>query len=180
MQQVFTLSADIVAGLLKANFPARISFHVSSKIDSRIILDTGGAESLLGKGDMLFLKTGSASLVRIQGALISDEEREKITDFLKSQGKPEYNEEITHVEEQEELFGPDGEKDELYYTALRIIAETRQASISMLQRRLKIGYNRAARIVEIMEKEGIIGPQESAGKPREVYIDPSQIKEFNN
>jgi len=173
-------SVDIVAGLLKANFPTRISFHVSSKIDSRIILDTGGAESLLGKGDMLFLKPGASTLIRIQGALISDEEREKITEYLKSQGTPEYNEHITHIEESEEAGEFDEDRDELYYTALKLIAETKHASISMLQRRLKIGYNRAANIVEIMEREGAIGPQESAGRPREVYIDINQVKENNS
>lgn len=170
-------SADVVAGLIKANFPARISFLVFSKIDSRIILDAGGAERLLGKGDMLFLEPGTSNLVRLQGALISDEEREGITDFVKSQGQPHYNEEITFVEEQEGDSDLDDEKDELYQQALRTIAETGQASISMLQRKLKIGYNRAARIVEIMEKEGVVGPQEVAGKPREVYIDPSQVEE---
>lgn len=170
-------SADIVAGLIKANFPARISFLVSSKIDSRIILDTGGAERLLGKGDMLFLEPGTSKLLRIQGALISDEEREGITEFVKSQGSPQYNAEITHIEEKEAGSDLDEDKDELYYQALRTIAETRQASISMIQRKLKIGYNRAARIVEVMEKEGVVGPQEVAGKPREVYIDLSQIEE---
>lgn len=170
-------SADIVAGLIKANFPARISFLVLSKIDSRIILDTGGAERLLGKGDMLFLEPGTSKLLRIQGALISDEEREGITEYVKSQGKPVYNEEITYIEETDGNDDLESEKDELYYEALRTIAETRQASISMLQRKLKIGYNRAARIVEIMEKEGVVGPQEVAGKPREVYIDLSQISE---
>lgn len=170
-------SADIVAGLIKANFPARISFLVSSKIDSRIILDTGGAERLLGKGDMLFLEPGTSKLLRVQGALISDEEREGITEYVKSQGQPVYNEQITYIEEAEGGEDLDDEKDELYYEALRTIAETRQASISMLQRKLKIGYNRAARIVEIMEKEGVVGPQEVAGKPREVYIDLSQISE---
>ncbi len=170
-------SVDIVAGLIKANFPARISFLVSSRVDSRIILDTTGAEQLLGKGDMLFLQPGTSKLLRIQGALISDEERESITEFLKSQAKPEYNQEITKIEESDAQPEIEDEKDELYVEALRIIAETRQASISMLQRRLKIGYNRAARIVEIMEKEGVIGPQESAGKPREVFIDIDQVKE---
>ncbi len=170
-------SADIVAGLIKANFPARISFLVFSKIDSRIILDAAGAERLLGKGDMLFLEPGTSRLMRLQGALISDEEREGITDFVKSQGKPRYNDEITFVEEQDGSEDLDDEKDELYQLALRTIAETGQASISMLQRKLKIGYNRAARIVEIMEKEGVVGPQEVAGKPREVYIDPSQVEE---
>ncbi len=170
-------SADIVAGLIKANFPARISFLVSSKVDSRIILDAGGAERLLGKGDMLFLKPGTSILLRVQGALISDEEREAITKHLKEQGPPIYNEEITLVEDTESSAELDDEKDELYYDALRTIAETRQASISMLQRRLKIGYNRAARIVEIMEREGVVGPQEVAGKPREVFIDLNQIEE---
>lgn len=170
-------SADVVAGLIKANFPARISFLVFSKIDSRIILDAGGAERLLGKGDMLFLEPGTSNLVRLQGALISDEEREGITDFVKSQGQPHYNEEITFVVDTEESEDDDDEKDELYFKALRTVAESGQASISMLQRKLKIGYNRAARIVELMEKEGIVGPQEVAGKPREVYIDPSQVEE---
>lgn len=170
-------SVDVVAGILKANFPARISFLVSSKVDSRVILDTGGAECLLGKGDMLFLQPGTSSLVRLQGALISDKERELITDYLREQGKPQYIEEITFINDTDDDVSLDDEKDELYDTALRIIAETKQASISMLQRRLKIGYNRSARIVEIMEKEGVIGPQESAGKPREVYIDLNQIKE---
>jgi len=171
-------SADIVAGLIKANFPARISFLVSSKIDSRIILDTGGAERLLGKGDMLFLEPGTSKLLRLQGALISDEEREGITEFLKSQGSPVYNEQITYIEEKDSSSSDlDDDKDELYYEALRTIAETGQASISMLQRKLKIGYNRAARIVEIMEKEGVVGPQEVAGKPREVFVDLSQINE---
>jgi S-DNA-T family DNA segregation ATPase FtsK/SpoIIIE len=150
---------------------------VSSRVDSRIILDSTGAEQLLGKGDMLFLQPGTSKLLRIQGALISDEERESITEFLKSQAKPEYNQEITKIEESETQPEMEDEKDELYLEALRIIAETRQASISMLQRKLKIGYNRAARIVEIMEKEGVIGPQESAGKPREVFIDIDQVKE---
>jgi S-DNA-T family DNA segregation ATPase FtsK/SpoIIIE len=170
-------SADIVAGLIKANFPARISFLVFSKIDSRIILDAGGAERLLGKGDMLFLEPGTSKLLRLQGALISDEEREGITEFVKSQGQPSYNEEITYVAETEGADDLDDEKDELYFQALRTIAESGQASISMLQRKLKIGYNRAARIVEIMEKEGVVGPQEVAGKPREVFIDPSQVEE---
>ncbi len=170
-------SADIVAGLIKANFPARISFLVFSKIDSRIILDSGGAERLLGKGDMLFLEPGTSKLLRLQGALISDEEREGITEFVKSQGQPHYNEEITYVEEKEDSDELDDEKDELYFKALRTIAESGQASISMLQRKLRIGYNRAARIVELMEKEGIVGPQEVAGKPREVFIDPSQVEE---
>src|SRR4030065_652533 len=168
-------SVDVVAGLIKANFPARISFLVSSRVDSRIILDNTGAEQLLGKGDMLLLQPGTSKLIRIQGALISDGERERITEHLKSQGLPEYNQEITRIEETETPQDLESEKDELYYEALRIVAKSRQASISMLQRKLKIGYNRSARIVEIMEKEGIVGPQEIAGKPREVFIDLAKV-----
>ena len=165
-------SADVVAGLVKANFPSRISFRVSSKVDSRIILDMGGAESLLGKGDMLVLGSGGSGLLRLQGAFISDDERKRVTDFLRDQGNPVYIREITQNEDDAGEGGVDEEeKDELYETALGIIAETGQASISMIQRRLKIGYNRAARIVEIMEKEGVVGPQGAAGKPREVYVD---------
>jgi len=126
---------------------------------------------------MLFLEPGTSKLLRLQGALISDEEREAITEFVKSQGQPDYNEEITYVAEKEGTDELDDEKDELYFQALRTIAESGQASISMLQRKLKIGYNRAARIVELMEKEGVVGPQEVAGKPREVFIDPSQVEE---
>lgn len=173
-------SADVVAGLIKANFPARVSFLVSSRIDSRIILDTQGAEQLLGKGDMLFLEPGTSNLIRVQGAFISEIESDRIAEFLKSQATPEYNQEITKLQETGEGEGLDDEKDELYLEALRIISTTGQASISMLQRRLKIGYNRAARIVEIMEKEGFIGQQESAGKPREVYIDSNLLKEISS
>ncbi len=169
-------SADIVAGLLKANFPSKISFHVSSNTDSRIILGKGGAESLLGKGDMLYLKPGVGSLIRIQGALISDRERERITEHLKVQGQPEYNKSITHIEDPEDDQDLDEEKDELYNDALRVVVETKQASASMLQRRLRIGYNRAANIIEMMERKGIVGPQESAGKPREVYMDADQTE----
>lgn len=162
-------SADVVAGLIKANFPARISFAVSSKTDSRIILDSSGAEKLLGKGDMLLLQPPN-NLIRIQGSMISDKERENIADFLKKQGAPEYNNEITKTDDENSQGDFLYEKDELYEQALDIVKQTKQASISMIQRRLKIGYNRAANIIEMMEREGIVGEQESAGKPRKVYL----------
>ncbi|MCY3973442.1 MAG: DNA translocase FtsK 4TM domain-containing protein [Candidatus Dadabacteria bacterium] len=169
-------SADVVSGLLKANIPARISFLVSSKVDSRIILDAQGAESLLGKGDMLYLKPGTGALERIQGALITDEERERIVDFLKSQGEPAFDSAVADaINKPEGEQGDSGteERDEMYEQALEIVTEAGQVSISMLQRRLKIGYNRAATIVEQMEREGIVGEPQGAGKPREV-ISPGE------
>ncbi len=164
-------SADVVSGLLKANIPARISFLVSSKVDSRVVLDAHGAESLLGKGDMLFLKPGTNSLERIQGALITDGEREKIVDFLKSQSAPVFDEKVTEAINKSEQPQNGEEKegdDDMYEQALNIVRDAGQVSISMLQRRLKIGYNRAATIVEQMEKEGIVGEHKGAGKAREV------------
>lgn len=163
-------SVDVITGLIKANFPARMSFQVSSKIDSRTILDRQGAENLLGQGDMLYIPPGTSKLTRVHGAYIGDEEIEKITKFLKAQARPQYCMEILAAEGDGTPEEPI-EYDEFYDQAVAIVAETRQASISYLQRRLKIGYNRAARIVEIMEKEGIVGPQHGPG-PREVLIDP--------
>ena len=164
-------SADVVAGLIKANFPARISFAVSSKIDSRIILDASGAEELLGKGDMLLLQPPN-NLIRIQGSIISDKERNNISSYLKEQAPPDYNSDITKAydEEEEAQSSINYEKDALYDEALDIVKQTKLASISMIQRRLKIGYNRVANIIEMMEREGIIGEQESAGKPRKVFL----------
>ena len=164
-------SADVVAGLIKANFPARISFAVSSKIDSRIILDASGAEELLAKGAMLLLQPPN-NLIRIQGSIISDKERNNISSYLKEQAPPDYNSDITKAydEEEEAQSSINYEKDALYDEALDIVKQTKLASISMIQRRLKIGYNRAANIIEMMEREGIIGEQESAGKPRKVFL----------
>ena len=164
-------SADVVAGLIKANFPARISVAVSSKIDSRIILDASGAEELLGKGDMLLLQPPN-NLIRIQGSIISDKERNNISSYLKEQAPPDYNSDITKAydEEEEAQSSINYEKDALYDEALDIVKQTKLASISMIQRRLKIGYNRAANIIEMMEREGIIGEQESAGKHRKVFL----------
>jgi S-DNA-T family DNA segregation ATPase FtsK/SpoIIIE len=163
-------SVDVITGLIKANFPARISFQVSSKIDSRTILDCNGAESLLGAGDMLFLPPGTAKLRRSHGAFVSDTEVQRVVEFLKKQGKPVYEKSILEMKPAGEGGGEDEELDERYDDAVALVAETRQASISMIQRRLRIGYNRAARIIEKMEQEGIVGPSDGSSKPREVFI----------
>jgi S-DNA-T family DNA segregation ATPase FtsK/SpoIIIE len=159
-------SVDVITGVIKANFPSRISFQVSSKIDSRIVLDTYGAEKLLGKGDMLFMSPGRRT-IRVHGAYVSEDEIRRVVEFAKAQGRPDY----TTFEEP--LSGPEREiemeeRDELYQQAKDLVISTGQASISYIQRRLKIGYNRAARIMEMLEEEGVVGPQTEAGKPREV------------
>jgi S-DNA-T family DNA segregation ATPase FtsK/SpoIIIE len=160
---------DVLTGIIKANFPTRISFQVSSRVDSRTILDTIGAEHLLGEGDMLFLPPGVGRLSRIHGAYISEEEVKRVTDFLKEQAKPEYDSEIMEkVSQDEEEPVGDFEKDEKYEQAVEVVMQTRQASISMLQRKLRVGYNRAARMIEVMEYEGLVGPSDGV-KPREVY-----------
>jgi S-DNA-T family DNA segregation ATPase FtsK/SpoIIIE len=165
-------SVDVITGLIKANFPTRISFQVASKIDSRTILDRQGAENLLGQGDMLFLPPGTSKLERCHGAYVGEDEIARITTHIKAQAKPQYCMEILVDEDGEaSVAEEDKEYDEFYDQAVAIVAETRQASISYLQRRLKIGYNRAARIVECMEREGVVGAQNGPG-PREVFIDP--------
>jgi len=161
-------SVDVLTGTIKVNFPARISFQVSSKVDSRTILDTIGAERLLGRGDMLFLPPGTSMLVRVHGTYLSEEEIKRITDFLKKQGTPEYNQSILETREESVVEG-DEEYDERYDDAVALVTQTRMASISMIQRRLRIGYNRAARIIERMEKEGVVGPSDGV-KPREVLV----------
>jgi len=162
-------SVDVLTGTIKANFPTRLSFQVSSKIDSRTIIDTNGAENLLGNGDMLFMPPGTGKLQRIHGAYISENELLRITEFLKTQKPPEYLEEITKVSETEGTSSEKTEYDEKYDEAVALVTQTRQASISMVQRHLRIGYNRAARIIETMEKEGLVGPSDGA-KPREVLV----------
>ena len=158
-------SVDVITGTIKANFPTRISFQVSSKIDSRTILGEQGAEQLLGRGDMLFMSSANR-IVRIHGTYVSESEIEKVNSFLRSQGKPDYIDEITIVKENEKQENSDGEseKDELYLKALEIIKTEKKASTSFLQRKLQIGYNRAARIMEMMEKEGIVGQANHVGK----------------
>ncbi|MCM8797722.1 MAG: DNA translocase FtsK [Candidatus Omnitrophica bacterium] len=161
-------SVDVITGVIKANLPARISFKVASKVDSRTVLDANGAEKLLGKGDMLFMRPGESELIRIQGTLVSDKEIERVTSFVKSQGEPVFNEEI--LKEQQKTTVDNGEKDDLYDEAVRIVMESNQASASILQRRLRLGYTRAARIIDTMEQEGLVGPFEGS-KPRKIIVD---------
>jgi S-DNA-T family DNA segregation ATPase FtsK/SpoIIIE len=162
-------SVDVLTGIIKANFPTRLTFQVSSKTDSRTIIDTNGAENLLGSGDMLFLPPGTAKLQRIHGAYISEEELNRITQFLKTQEKPEYDENVTEAATNDETSSEEQEYDERYDDAVALITKKRQASISMIQRHLRIGYNRAARIIEVMEKDGVVGPSDGV-KPREVLV----------
>lgn len=159
-------SVDVITGVIKANFSSRISFRVASKLDSRIILDTYGAEQLLGKGDMLFTTPGSR-MIRVHGAYVSEEEVRAVVDFIRTQGSPDYTM-FESLAPEEPVESSLEEKDELYQQAKDLVLSTGQASISYIQRRLKIGYNRAARIMEIMEEEGIVGPPGEAGKPREI------------
>ncbi len=160
-------SVDVITGIIKANFPARLSFKVSSAHDSRTILDCIGAEHLLGMGDMLFLPPGIARILRVHGAFVSDAEVMRVVEHLKKQGKPVYDESILNFKDPKEEMMIDDIPDELYDQAVAIVTETRQASISMVQRRLRIGYNRAARLIEKMEAEGIVGPADGA-RGREV------------
>lgn len=161
-------SVDVITGVIKANLPARISFKVASKVDSRTVLDMNGADKLLGRGDMLFLQPGDSKLNRIQGTWVKDEEIQRVVDFIKNQGEPVYDEEILK-EQQKSAFG-NGEKDELYDEAVRIIMESNQASVSILQRRMRLGYTRAARIIDTMEQDGLVGPFEGS-KPRKILVD---------
>jgi S-DNA-T family DNA segregation ATPase FtsK/SpoIIIE len=162
-------SVDVLTGIIKANFPARISFQVASKVDSRTILDTMGAEALLGEGDMLFMPPGVGRLTRIHGAFISEEETKKITDFLRNQRKPDYDPNVlSGIAREKDSEEEEMELDEKYDDAVEVVFKTGQASISMLQRKLRVGYNRAARMIETMEKEGIVGPSDGV-RPRDVY-----------
>jgi len=162
-------SVDVITGVIKANFPARISFKVASKVDSRTVLDMNGADKLLGRGDMLFIEPGAARPVRAQGGLISDTEIERITDFIKSQQETSYDESVLSVQEKK-AAGRTFEKDELFDEAVKIILDTKQASVSILQRKLGLGYTRAARLIDAMEDDGIVGPYRGS-KPREILTD---------
>ncbi|MBI3400062.1 MAG: DNA translocase FtsK [Acidobacteria bacterium] len=170
-------SVDVITGLIKANLPARIAFRVASKIDSRTILDGNGAEQLLGKGDMLFLPPASSRFLRLHGPYISEQESARLASFLRKQGKPTYDETIT-AEEKTAADGIDMEKDDLYDEAARIIVSSGQPSISYLQRRLRIGFSRAARLVDMMEMEGLVSAA-SGGKPREVLVDKNYFDEVD-
>jgi DNA segregation ATPase FtsK/SpoIIIE, S-DNA-T family len=170
-------SVDVITGLIKANLPARIAFRASSKIDSRTILDGNGAEQLLGKGDMLFLPPASSRFIRVHAPYISEQESARLASFLRKQGKPVYDESIT-AEEKSTVDGPEMDKDDLYDEAARIVVQSGQASISYLQRRLRVGFSRAARLVDMMEMEGLVSPA-SGGKPREVLVDKAYFDEVD-
>ncbi|MDD5644572.1 MAG: DNA translocase FtsK, partial [bacterium] len=167
-------SVDVITGLIKANFPVRIAFAVSSKVDSRTILDGNGAEALLGKGDLLYNPPGSSKLIRAQGTMVSDSEIKGVINHWKQSSAGEKTEDI--ISAVETTSGPVDFEDELYDEAVKLILEHGQASASVLQRRLRIGYARAARLIDIMESNGIVGPQRGS-KPREILIDST--KELN-
>jgi S-DNA-T family DNA segregation ATPase FtsK/SpoIIIE len=180
-------SVDVITGLIKANFPARISFRVASKVDSRTILDSNGSESLLGRGDMLYLPAGSARLHRIHGPLVSEDEITRVCDFWRQQAQAKYNEQLLEAPKDENgkpESGSTGEaageetEDALYQDAVRVVCEMGRASTSTLQRRLRIGYGRAAHLIDVMEKDGIVGPPDGT-RPREVLKGKSWMKEYD-
>lgn len=162
-------SVDVITGVIKANFPARVSFKVASKVDSRTVLDMNGAENLIGKGDLLFIKPGDAKPVRGQCSYVSDEEIKRVIEFIKPQQVPEYNEAIT-TQQSAGNAGNGAQDDEMYDEAVRVVIETNQASVSILQRRLRLGYSRAARLIDIMEQNGIVGPYVGS-KARDILVD---------
>ena len=170
-------SVDVITGLIKANIPSRIAFAVSSQIDSRTILDSAGAEKLLGRGDMLFAPVGMLKPLRVQGAYISDREIERLTNYWKNQGEPDYNENLVNAKTEERSV--DGELDDLFYDAVRVVVDAGQASASLLQRKLRVGYSRAGRLIDAMEERGLIGSADGS-KAREVYITGRQLEEMIN
>jgi len=169
-------SVDVITGVIKANFPARIAFQVPSKVDSRTILDANGADKLLGRGDLMFLRPGTAKPIRAQGAFVTDAEIERVVAHLKAQQAPTYDEQLLAKQDKpvEAMLGE--EKDELYEMAKKIVLEARQASTSLLQRRLRLGYSRAARILDLMEQEGIVGPPQGS-RPREILVDQNAMSQ---
>jgi S-DNA-T family DNA segregation ATPase FtsK/SpoIIIE len=174
---------DVITGLIKANFPARISFRVATRVDSRTILDVMGAEHLLGRGDMLFLPPGSSRLIRVHGAFVTENEINRVVEFWKDQAAPEYDQSFLVAppsdEDEPEAAETSGEQDPLYEEAVRVVLEVGKASTSTLQRRLRLGYGRAARILDMMQRDGIIGPPDGS-KPREVLKRPDWLKEVQD
>lgn len=172
-------SVDVITGLIKANFPSRISFRVSSKVDSRTIIDTNGAEQLLGQGDMLFLGPGTARLIRVHGAYVDEKEVKRVCDFIRSQASPTYNEKVVMNDKESEgsEFG-DFAKDEKYDDAVRVVIQHQKASTSLLQRTLRIGYGRAASIIDMMHREGVVGPEDGS-KPRQVLVKPDFLERLD-
>ncbi|MBI3535022.1 MAG: DNA translocase FtsK, partial [Deltaproteobacteria bacterium] len=160
---------DVITGLIKANLPSRVSFQLASYADSKTILDRSGADRLVGQGDMLFAPPGMSQLIRLHGPYVDDEEIHKITTFLKSQGKPVYRDEILIDNDDEQWNSESDEGDELFDQAVELVKRTSHASASFLQRHLKIGYNRAARMIETMEERGIVS-QADGSRPREVLL----------
>ena len=171
-------SVDVITGLIKANLPSRISFRVSSKTDSRTILDANGAEQLLGRGDMLFLPPASSRCIRLHGPYISEQESARLASFLRKQGKPVFDDTITAENDTNEAGGLEFEKDDLYDDAARIVVSSGHVSISYLQRKLRVGFSRAARLVDMMEAEGLVSPG-AGGKPREVLVDAGYFAEMD-
>jgi len=177
-------SVDVITGLIKANFPARISFRVATRVDSRTILDVMGAEHLLGKGDMLFLPPGSSRLTRVHGAFVTETEINRVVDFWKEQAAPEYDQSYLIAPPNEEEADAEaepaaGEQDPVYEEAVRLVLQMGKASTSTLQRHLRLGYGRAARILDTMHRDGIIGPPDGS-KPREVLKRPDWLREVEN
>jgi S-DNA-T family DNA segregation ATPase FtsK/SpoIIIE len=171
-------SVDVITGLIKANLPSRISFKVMSKIDSRTILDSNGAEQLLGKGDMLFLPPASSRYLRLHGPYISEQESARLASFLRKQGRPVFDTSITADDKKDGPEGVEYEKDDLYDEAARLVVQSGQASISHLQRKFRIGFSRAARLVDMMEAEGLVSPADGS-KAREVTVPRNYFDEVD-
>jgi DNA segregation ATPase FtsK/SpoIIIE, S-DNA-T family len=167
-------SVDVVTGLIKANFPTRIAFQMASKVDSRTVLDQNGAEQLLGRGDMIFVPPGAARQMRVHGAWVADDEVKAVCDFLREQGTPVYEEVVLPMEDTDGGATAEAERDDLYWDAVHLIVGQRQGSISFLQRRMRLGYPKAARFIDMMEQDRIIGPGEGS-KPREVLVGPDYL-----
>ena len=175
-------SVDVITGLIKANFPSRISFRVATRVDSRTVLDVMGAEHLLGKGDMLYLPPGSSRLTRVHGAFVTESEINSVVEFWKSQARPDYDQTFLLAppsDEEEDGESDMGPEDTMYEEAVRVVLEMGKASTSILQRRLRLGYGRAARILDMMQHEGIIGPPDGS-RPRDVLKRPDWLKEVED